>query len=82
MMPMMSKKRVKLSNQIRQAIDVSGFSRYHICKAIDLPQSTMSRFMSGELGLSMAYADALADFLDLNITSGSKQKSRSVPKGR
>jgi len=71
-MPGMSKKRVKLSDQIRQAVDASGLSRYRISKTLGISESTMSRFMSGQGGLSMEYLDALADLLDLNITPGRK----------
>jgi hypothetical protein len=32
--------------------------------------------MSGKGGLSMEYLDALADLLDLNITTGQQQSAR------
>jgi hypothetical protein len=64
----MAKKRKKLSDQIRRAVDGSGLSRYRICKMLDLAEATMSRFMTAQGGLSMAHLDALADLLDLNIT--------------
>ena len=65
----MTKKRVKLSEQVRRAVDESVLSRYAICKAIGLDQATMSRFMAGESGLSMAYLDALADLLELDVVT-------------
>lgn len=63
----MAKKRVKLSDQVRRAVDTSGMSRYAICKAIGMDQSIMSRFMTGKGGLSMANLDALADLLGLRV---------------
>jgi transcriptional regulator with XRE-family HTH domain len=60
-------KRLSLSDQVRQAVDASGLSRYRICKHLDLTESTMSRFMSGEGGISMAMLDKLADLLNLNL---------------
>jgi cyanate lyase len=64
----MTKKRIKLSDQIRRAVDASGLSRYRISKQIGVAESTMSRFMSEQGGLSMDNVDTLADLLDLNIT--------------
>jgi transcriptional regulator with XRE-family HTH domain len=68
----MAKKREKLSDQVRRAVEDSGLSRYAICKELGLSQATMSRFMNGKGLLSMEYLDALADLLDLNITLGRK----------
>lgn len=66
MMPM-SKRRVKLSEQIRRAILGSGMSRYRLCKEIGLSPSTMSRFINGTGGLGMEMLDKLADVLDINL---------------
>lgn len=66
----MGRKRVKLSDQIRRAVDDCGASRYVISKATGIAESTLSRFMAGERGLPMKTLDRLADYLDLNITTG------------
>ena len=66
----MGKRRTKLSDQLRQAIDGCGISRYAISKATAIGQDTLSLFMSGKRGLPMKTLDRLADFLDLNITTG------------
>ena len=66
---------MKLSDQIRRAVDASGKSRYRISKELGVAESTMSRFMSGQGGLSMENLDALADLLDLSITTR-KRKGR------
>ena len=65
----MGKKPIKLSDQVRRAVDASGLSRYRISKEIGVAESTMSRFMSGQGGLSLANLDALADLLGLDITT-------------
>jgi transcriptional regulator with XRE-family HTH domain len=70
----MDKKRIRLSDQIRQAVDASGLSRYRISKGLGIAESTMSRFMSGQGGLSMEYLDALADLLGLNVTTDKRQR--------
>jgi transcriptional regulator with XRE-family HTH domain len=72
----MVKQRAKLSDQIRRAVDASGLSRYRISKELGVAESTMSRFMSGQGGLSLENLDALADLLGMDITT----KLRS-PKG-
>lgn len=68
----MGKKRAKLSDQVRQAVDASGMSRYAICKALGMDQSIMSRFMNGKGGLQQDTLDALAELLDLRIVAGAK----------
>ncbi|HVK13701.1 MAG TPA: helix-turn-helix domain-containing protein [Gemmataceae bacterium] len=65
----MAKQHLKLSDQVRRAVDDSGLSRYRIAKEIGVAESTMSRFMSGQGGLSLANLDALADLLGLNVTA-------------
>lgn len=68
MMPLtMKQKRAKLSDQIRQAVNDCGMSRYQICKVLGIDQGLMSRFMNAGFGLSMANLDALADLLNLNL---------------
>ncbi|HEV3204733.1 MAG TPA: helix-turn-helix transcriptional regulator [Gemmataceae bacterium] len=70
----MGKKRIKLSDQIRQAVENCGQTRYAISKATGIAESTLSRFMVGERGLPMKTLDQLAEYLDLNITT--KKKGR------
>ena len=72
----MGKKRIKLSDQIRNAIDNCGETRYAISKATGICETTLSRFMSGERGLPMKTLDILADHLDLNITAGKRSSKR------
>jgi transcriptional regulator with XRE-family HTH domain len=66
----MTRKPAKLSDQIRQAVDRSGMSRYRICKIIGLDEGMMSRFMSRKMGLSVRTLDNLAAVLRLTIVSG------------
>ena len=72
----MGRKRLKLSDQIRQAVETCGMTRYAISQETGIDQATLSRFVSGERGLSLATLDRLADFLDLNITIGKRRKSK------
>ncbi|MBL8860695.1 MAG: helix-turn-helix domain-containing protein [Planctomycetes bacterium] len=67
-----------LSDQFREAVERSGLSRYAICKAIDLDQAAMSRFMAGERGLSLEVLDRLGLLLDLSLRP---VKPAKQPKG-
>jgi hypothetical protein len=65
----MSTRRIKLSDQIRRAVDASDATRYRIAKTIDLDHAVMSKFMAGKTGLSMKNLDALADALGLDVVA-------------
>jgi hypothetical protein len=64
------------SQQIRDAVDASGKSRYAICNEIDLTQGAMSRFMAGKAGLSLEILDRLAPVVGMKITMKKQQKTR------
>jgi plasmid maintenance system antidote protein VapI len=64
----------RFGDQLRDAVDASGMSRYAICKAIDLPESSMSRFMTGKGGVSMDTLDKLAELLGLSVASRSRRR--------
>ena len=74
----MSKTRTRFSDQIRQAVEASGQSRYRICKDTGIDQAVLSRFMAGKVGLSMATLDALADVLNLRIVVGKPKAPRKA----
>jgi len=66
----MGRKTIKpISQQLREAIDASGMSRYRICKEIGLGESTMSHFMAGECGLALTTVDRLGELLGLKIVA-------------
>jgi transcriptional regulator with XRE-family HTH domain len=72
----MGKQRLALSEQIRGAVNASGLSRYRICKRLGMAESTLSRFMSGQGGLSMEYLDRMAELLDLRIEVGEGRRKK------
>jgi len=59
-----------LSDQLRRIIAECGISRYRIAKETGISESTLSRFCSGQRGLSLAALDTLADFLRLRLVRG------------
>lgn len=69
-------KRVKFSDQLRRAVDASGLSRYRIAKELGVSESLLSRFMAGKW-LGQETADALAELLGLNITTGQPRTKKA-----
>lgn len=69
----MAKRTTKpLTDQLRQAIDDSGLTRYQIAKATGIDESALAKFYNGHRGLSMEALNALGEFLQLTITLGRK----------
>lgn len=64
----MAKKRTDLlTDQLRQAIDDSGLTRYRIAQETGVSESTLAQFYNGHRGLSMEAMNALGEFLELEI---------------
>ena len=59
--------RPSVTEQLQQAIEASGLTRYEICKLTGIEQSALSRFVKGERGLTTASLDLLGELLDLEI---------------
>jgi hypothetical protein len=64
---MARKPRAKLSDQLRQAIDASGLSRYALAKLSDIDESALAKFYNGHRSLSMPAMDRLGQVLELEI---------------
>lgn len=57
----------RLAEAMRSAIKKGKLSRYTIWKLTGIDQGHLSRFMSGQKGLSIESMELLADTLDLDI---------------
>lgn len=57
----------KLSDQIRDAVDQSGMSRFVVANYAEIEQSQFSRFMSGTKGRSLDAIDRLAAVIGIRI---------------
>lgn len=67
----MAKQRTKrLTDQLRDAIDNCGLTRYQIAKGTGIDESALAKFYNGRRGLSTKALDALGEFLELTITLG------------
>jgi hypothetical protein len=73
------KQRLSLSDELRQAVERSGVSRYSIWQQTGIDQGSLSKFMDGERGLGMESIDKLAALLGLHICSADAEQRR--PKG-
>ncbi len=73
----MAKKRLTLvSDQIRQAIDDSGLTRYRIAQETGISETALALFYNGQRGLSMKALNALGEFLQLKVTLGRKPEKK------
>jgi transcriptional regulator with XRE-family HTH domain len=66
----------KLTDQLRQAIDDCGLTRYEIAKRTGIDESALAKFYNGHRGLSMEALNALGEFLQLTITLGRKPEKK------
>jgi transcriptional regulator with XRE-family HTH domain len=66
----------RFSDQIRDAVNDSGLSRYRICQEIGLPQSAMSRFMNGKGGIAMENLDRLAELLGIAVCAKKARRTK------
>ena len=74
----MAKRKPKVSDQLRGLIETCGISQYELAKLTHIDQSALSRFMSGQRGLSSKALDRLGEYLNLKITIDDKlQRKRS-----
>ena len=69
---MPKKRTILVTDQLRQAIDDSGLTRYRIAQETGISESTLAHFYNGYRGLSMNALNALGEFLDLKIVLGRK----------
>jgi ribosome-binding protein aMBF1 (putative translation factor) len=61
------RKRIKFSDQVRQAVEDSGMSRASISRATGIDEAVLCRFVAGKVGVSTPTLDVLADCLGLKL---------------
>jgi hypothetical protein len=67
-----------LTDQLRQAIDDSGLSRYRIAKETGINEAALSKFYLGQRGLSTKALNALGTCLQLTIIMGRKPEKKKA----
>jgi DNA transposition AAA+ family ATPase len=75
---MARKKYQQLTDQLRQAIEDCGVSRYQIAKETGIDESALAKFFNGHRGLSMEALNALGEFLELEIVMRRKPEQRGI----
>lgn len=65
-----------LTEQLRQYVEKSGLKRRDIAAKVGLSESLMSRFMSGEAGISLDRLDRLAALLKLRLVCDETAKRK------
>lgn len=56
-----------MSDQIRQAIDDSGQTRYRIAQKTGIDESALAKFYNGHRGITTATLDRIGEYLGLEI---------------
>ena len=59
--------KAKVTDQIRRLVETCGLTRYRIAKLTGIDESALTRFMSGERGLSAKALDKLGEVLRLEV---------------
>ena len=65
-----------LSDQLRDAIDGCGLTRYKLAQITGVSQPALCRFMKGQTGLGLKAIDALGRALGLELRPGLTAKGR------
>ena len=71
---MATKRTKKMTDQVRQAIDNSGLTRYRIAQDTGIDESTLAKFYHGTRGLSLNNLDLLCAYLGMRIVMDRKPK--------
>ena len=75
----MAKRRPKkMTDQMRQAIDDSGLTRYRIAQDTGIDESALAKFYHRKRGLSQDHLDRLFEYLGLRVMMGNE----AVTKGK
>jgi hypothetical protein len=59
----------KLSSQLRDLIKASPMSCYRISRETGVAESTLSKFMNGQVGMTLGTVDKIAVVLKLRVVS-------------
>ena len=65
-----------MTDQVREAIDDCGVTRYRIAQDTGIDESTLSKFYHGQRGLSLDNLNVLFDYLGLRIVKGRKPPTK------
>ena len=75
-MGMAKKRPEKLSDQIRQAIETCGKTRYQISKETGVDAATLCRFVKGRHGLLLDSIDRIAECIGMRVVLEGDPKTK------
>lgn len=70
----MNKPKLTMTEVLKAAIEESGLTRYRIAKDTGIDETALMRFMRGEQSIRLDKADALAEYLGLELVRKRKAK--------
>jgi len=71
---MAKRRKITLSDQVRQAIDDSGQTRYRIAQESGIDESALAKFYNKKRGFNSDTLDILGKYLNLRIVMDHKPK--------
>ena len=71
------KRRVDLSEQLRQAVRDSGLTPYRIATDAGVDRAVMTRFVNRDRGLTLDTASRITDYLGLELRPARKRKTKA-----
>lgn len=72
----MTKRQAKLIDQVRQAASKCAMSQNALARAAGIDKGALSRFITGERGLSMEGLNSLGEALNLQVVAGKPKAAR------
>ena len=78
---MPKRKHATLSDQLRQIVRDSEYTRYAISKATGIDQAVLCKFVHGERGLSFDSLDLLGKFLEIDLVAMADCRGISTIRG-
>ena len=72
----MAKKSQKFTDRLRAEIQRAPMSRYKISEVTGVPESSISRFLSGKVGLSLRSVELICECLQLELVCNRPRTAR------
>ena len=73
---MTKRRKTKLSDQVREAIDKCEVTRYRIAQDTGIDESALSKFYNKQRGINSDTLDQLGEYLGLRIVMARKAKKK------
>lgn len=68
---------MSMNDQVKQAVEQSGLTRYRICKLSGVSQGMLSRFMNGYTDMTLATLDRIAPVIGVSLVVRKPKRTKS-----